>query len=133
MEELIVRAGILAAGGWVICKIVAGLAAVLKKAPRSRTASEAPTARPSAQPQTPSRAAQTTPPLPRRRNAAIASPRAAGNTGPRGLRPSQFPCCPICRQRNNDAVQKIYWDRGKNRYYCTRNHQFAQNGKIIVS
>ena len=48
------------------------------------------------------------------------------------LQPSQFPICPLCRQRNNGQRQVIFWDSAKNRYHCSRGHIFGRNGKPIA-
>lgn len=53
------------------------------------------------------------------------------NLGPRGLRPAQFPCCPIDRQRNRSGQpQKIFWDSKRNCYVCSNNHHFRSNGTL---
>ncbi|MCD7738058.1 MAG: hypothetical protein LUH58_03325, partial [Lachnospiraceae bacterium] len=52
--------------------------------------------------------------------------------GPKGIRPDQFPCCPIDRQRNvASSPQKIFWDSGNNTYYCSRGHRFQRNGNPL--
>ncbi len=76
------------------------------------------------------------PPLPPRRttSAAAVRPRsAAPGPGPRGIRASQFPCCPYCHQRNDGAVQKIFWYSQENLYHCSRGHKFHANGKPYFS
>lgn len=53
------------------------------------------------------------------------------NLGPRGLRPAQFPCCPIDRQRNRPGQpQRIFWDGKRNCYVCSNNHHFRSNGTL---
>ena len=52
--------------------------------------------------------------------------------GPRGIKPSQFPCCPFDKQRNVPGErQVIFWDSGASRYRCSRGHQFKSNGKPL--
>lgn len=52
------------------------------------------------------------------------------SSGPRGIRPAQFPCCPYDKQRNiPGSRQLIFWDSGANCYRCSRGHQFKANGK----
>ena len=54
------------------------------------------------------------------------------NYGPRGLRPSQFPCCPYDKQRNVPGQkQLIFWDDEENCYHCSRGHRFKKNGKLL--
>lgn len=75
-------------------------------------------------------------PLPPRRrdNAAAARARnVAPGPGPRGIRYLQFPCCPICHQRNDSAEQKIFWYSQENLYRCTRGHKFHANGRPFIS
>ncbi len=76
------------------------------------------------------------PPLPpRRRNTTIntANTRSSSaNLGPRGLRPSQFPCCPFCKRRNVlGSKQEIFWDSKAGNYYCSKRHKFKSNGKPL--
>ena len=53
-------------------------------------------------------------------------------SGPRGVLPHQFPCCPVCRQRNIlGAPQKIFWDDDEEVYRCSREHRFQKNGKPL--
>ena len=53
-------------------------------------------------------------------------------SGPRGVLPHQFPCCPLCRQRNSlGAPQKIFWDGDEAVYRCSREHRFKKNGKPL--
>lgn len=55
-----------------------------------------------------------------------------GGYGPRGIKPTQFPCCPYDKQRNvPGGRQMIFWDSGANCYRCSRGHQFKRNGKIF--
>lgn len=55
-----------------------------------------------------------------------------GGYGPRGIKPTQFPCCPYDKQRNiPGAHQVIFWDSGANCYRCSRGHQFKSNGRIF--
>lgn len=50
--------------------------------------------------------------------------------GPRGIKPSQFPCCPFDKQRNIPGEQQlIFWDSNVSYYRCSRGHQFKSNGK----
>lgn len=52
--------------------------------------------------------------------------------GPRGIKPSQFPCCPFDKQRNVPGEQQvIFWDSRANCYRCSRGHQFKSNGKLL--
>lgn len=52
--------------------------------------------------------------------------------GPKGIRPDQFPCCPIDKQRNvAGSPQKVFWDSGSKTYYCSRGHHFQKNGKPL--
>ena len=52
--------------------------------------------------------------------------------GPRGIKPTQFPCCPFDKQRNVFGErQVIFWDSGENCYYCSRGHRFKSNGKLL--
>lgn len=58
------------------------------------------------------------------------SRQSATNTGPRGVLPVQFPCCPYDRQRNiPGSPQKIFWSSNANCYCCSRGHQFKSNGR----
>ena len=73
------------------------------------------------------------PPLPaagRRRERAGCS-RLYEKPGPGGIRPVQFPCCPIDRQRNRKGcAQKIFWDRINDCYVCSHGHHFSRNGRL---
>ena len=75
--------------------------------------------------------------LPPRHSAALATANATRriigtNTGPRGIKPTQFPCCPFDKQRNVPGDrQVIFWDSGENCYRCSRGHRFKSNGKLI--
>lgn len=54
--------------------------------------------------------------------------------GPRGVQPSQFPCCPFDKQRNIPGErQLIFWDNSANCYYCSRGHKFKSNGKLLLA
>ncbi len=54
------------------------------------------------------------------------------NSGPRGIKPTQFPCCPFDKQRNVAGQrQVIFWDSAENCYRCSRGHQFKSNGKLL--
>lgn len=54
------------------------------------------------------------------------------SNGPRGIKPTQFPCCPFDKQRNVPGErQVIFWDSGENCYYCSRGHRFKSNGKLL--
>lgn len=65
--------------------------------------------------------------LPPRRFSAVAT---AG--APRGVKPSQYPCCPIDKQRNVPGErQVIFWHSGENCYRCARGHRFKSNGKLL--
>lgn len=65
--------------------------------------------------------------LPPRRSSAVAT---AG--APRGVKPSQYPCCPIDKQRNVPGErQVIFWHSGENCYRCARGHRFKSNGKLL--
>lgn len=58
----------------------------------------------------------------------------SANAGPHGVRPTEFPCCPIDRQRNNPGMaQLIKWDRENECYVCSRGHKFKSNGKPIYA
>lgn len=53
--------------------------------------------------------------------------------GPRGIRPDQFPCCPIDRARNLPGQpQKIFWNDGAGCYRCPNGHRIAPNGRPIL-
>lgn len=75
--------------------------------------------------------------LPPRRSSASAIANATRRTtetgnGPRGIKPTQFPCCPFDKQRNVFGErQVIFWDSGENCYYCSRGHRFKSNGKLL--
>lgn len=79
----------------------------------------------------------TTHPLPPRRSSASATANATRRTvevsyGPRGIKPTQFPCCPYDKQRNvPGGRQVIFWDSEANCYRCSRGHQFKSNGKLL--
>ena len=76
-------------------------------------------------------------PLPARRNSSTGNRSVStyyNNTqrerGPRGIRPSQYPCCPFDKQRNVEGEpQKIFWKSAYNYYECSRGHRFMANGK----
>lgn len=69
-----------------------------------------------------------------RRPINIAPPTITANAGPHGVRPTEFPCCPIDRQRNNPGMaQLIRWDRENECYVCSRGHRFKSNGKPIYA
>ena len=54
------------------------------------------------------------------------------SSGPDGLRPENFPCCPFDKQRNLPGeAQKVFWDSIHGNYYCTRGHVFKKNGQIM--
>ena len=65
--------------------------------------------------------------------AANATRRAAETrSGPRGIKPEQFPCCPFDKQRNVPGErQVIFWDSGDNCYRCSRGHRFKRNGRLL--
>lgn len=53
-------------------------------------------------------------------------------SGPRGIKPWQFPCCPYDKQRNlPGARQLIFWDQAENCYHCSRGHKFKSNGGLL--
>ena len=89
------------------------------------------------QPQTRANSTSTTRALPPRRSSASAivnaNRRSAEiNNGPRGIKPTQFPCCPFDKQRNVPGEpQAIFWDSGENCYRCSRGHRFKSNGKLL--
>lgn len=57
-------------------------------------------------------------------------PRRPSTSGPQGLTPTQFPCCPLCKCRNRVGErQVIFWDSGADGYRCPRGHLFRKNGK----
>lgn len=57
----------------------------------------------------------------------------AAGGGPRGLRPDQFPCCPIDRARNLPGQpQKIFWNEAAGCYRCPNGHRIAPNGRPIL-
>ena len=73
------------------------------------------------------------PPLPAagRRRERDGRSRLYGKPGPGGIRPLQFPCCPIDRQRNRKGcAQKIFWDRINDCYVCSYGHHFSRNGRL---
>lgn len=54
-----------------------------------------------------------------------------GRPGPGGIRPIQFPRCPIDRQRNRPGqAQKIFWNGRADCYICSNGHRIAKNGKL---
>lgn len=59
-------------------------------------------------------------------------PRTARTSNSTQLRPSEYPICPFCRQRNSTHRQVIFWDDSNNRYNCTMGHIFGKNGKPIT-
>ena len=73
--------------------------------------------------------------LPVRRQSGSATERTVGlnaGSGPRGLKPVQFPCCPYDKQRNVPGKQQvIFWDKSADCYRCSRGHQFQKNGSIL--
>ena len=76
------------------------------------------------------------PPLPSRRGRTATNTAdtrsCSANLGPRGLRPSQFPCCPFCKRRNVlGSRQEIFWDSKAGNYCCSRGHKFKSNGKPL--
>lgn len=89
------------------------------------------------QPQTRIRNSSVTRALPPRRSSASATANANRRTvetgyGPRGIKPSQFPCCPFDKQRNVPGEQQVvFWDSGTNCYRCARGHSFKANGKLL--
>lgn len=57
----------------------------------------------------------------------------AAGAGPRGIRPDQFPCCPIDRARNLPGQpQKIFWNETAGCYRCPNGHRIAHNGRPIL-
>lgn len=76
-------------------------------------------------------------PLPPRRSSESATVNADRRSveigyGPRGIKPSQFPCCPFDKQRNAPGErQVIFWDSGASCYRCSRGHLFKSNGKLL--
>ena len=78
-----------------------------------------------------------TPPLPKRTQYSSsrdmhAPPQRVLVSGPKGLKPEQFPCCPYCKQRNHTGVEQlIFWDSGAECYRCSRGHRFKKNGRIF--
>jgi|GEM_PF-826484 len=57
----------------------------------------------------------------------------AAGAGPRGIRPDQFPCCPIDRARNLPGQpQKIFWNETAGCYRCPNGHRIAPNGRPIL-
>lgn len=89
------------------------------------------------QAQTRTSSSSTTRTLPPRRSSASATSDATQRTieitnGPRGIKPTQFPCCPFDKQRNVFGGQQvIFWDSGASCYRCSRGHQFKSNGKLL--
>lgn len=82
------------------------------------------------------KSAEVHPQLPHRRFQSVAKNHTleakASYYGPRGLKPSQFPCCPFDKQRNvPGGRQVIFWDEQAHCYYCSRGHRFRSNGKPI--
>lgn len=62
----------------------------------------------------------------------VARRSAAPASGPRGVKPTQFPCCPYDKQRNlAGEKQVIFWDSAAGCYCCSRGHRFKRNGKIL--
>ena len=57
----------------------------------------------------------------------------AVGAGPRGIRPDQFPCCPIDRARNLPGQpQKIFGNETAGCYRCPNGHRIAPNGRPIL-
>ena len=68
------------------------------------------------------------PALPPRRN--VSRSAFSRNSGPHGLTPTEFPCCPLDKQRNLPGKpQYIFWDEINQCYYCSRGHRIKSNGK----
>lgn len=52
--------------------------------------------------------------------------------GSGGLRPSRFPCCPICRAKNFPGEpQVIFWHEQGQFYTCPNGHKFRKNGSLF--
>ena len=89
------------------------------------------------QPQTRTSNSSITRALPSRRPSVSATAYTEGRmletrNGPRGIKPSQFPCCPFDKLRNVPGErQVIFWDSGANCYRCFRGHRFKVNGKLL--
>lgn len=74
----------------------------------------------------PKRSAEATPPppLPVRRPPPLS--RAAAT---RELTPEEYPCCPLCRQRNRAGEQQLIFEY-EGGYICSRAHRFRKNGRL---
>lgn len=137
MTETYILVGIIA----VVCGIIIACL-IHKKRKASRT---------SVSPQTPAPArsqadAQRVPPaLPNRRRDrnVTAMParrsqtqtvriRPAAARGPHGVRPDQFPWCPVCGKHNEaGAEQVVFWMPDEKIYKCAGGHKMAGNGRMI--
>ena len=131
--------------GLIACGVI--IACITKKGRKEKTANAPPPLPPRvnvgipsptvSHAQTRTSSSSATRALPPRRSSASAIANAARRTagagyGPRGIKPTQFPCCPIDKQRNVlGERQVIFWDSGENCYYCSRGHWFKSNGKLL--
>lgn len=74
-------------------------------------------------------------PLPPRRisdHAGVSGNQRGTGYGPRGIKPSQFPCCPFDKQRNTPGGRQIiFWDNAANCYRCSHGHRFKANGRLF--
>ncbi|WP_373219024.1 hypothetical protein [Ruminococcus sp. 5_1_39BFAA] len=133
--------------GLVICGvIIALLLHKRKKAPQTSNSSQ------TSVPRQTSTAAQKAPPalpgrrrktgsatMPQRRSfaapnqaARMANSRASVQNGPHGVKPEQFPWCPVCGKHNETgANQVIFWFPDEKIYKCSGGHKMAGNGKLI--
>ena len=131
--------------GLIACGVI--IACITKKGRKEKTANTPPPLPPRvnvgipsptvSHAQTRTRSSSAARALPPRRSSASAIANAARRTagagyGPRGIKPTQFPCCPIDKQRNVPGErQVIFWDSGENCYRCSRGHRFKSNGKLL--
>lgn len=141
METVYILVGL----GLAVCGII--VACITKKGRSKRTRNVPPPLPPRANtnthtslvspPLTRTSNSTTTRTLPPRRSSASAianaNPRSVEvNCGPRGVKPTQFPCCPFDKQRNVPGErQVIFWDSGASCYRCSRGHRFKSNGKLL--
>lgn len=131
--------------GLIACGVI--IACITKKGRKEKTANAPPPLPPRvnvgipsptvSHAQTRTRSSSAARALPPRRSSASAIANAARRTagagyGPRGIKPTQFPCCPIDKQRNVPGErQVIFWDSGENCYRYSRGHRFKSNGKLL--
>ena len=58
--------------------------------------------------------------------------RYSAQNGPHGVKPEQFPWCPVCGKHNEaGSDQVIFWFQNEQFYKCSGGHKMAGNGKLI--